>query len=56
MVKEVLIRIYKTMFDAYTESSFRMQVDGPLMPVTSFMNQMIPWKNRYKQNLMAMIW
>lgn len=56
MVKEVLIRIYKTMFDAYTESSFRMQVDGPWMPVTSFMNQMMPWQNRYKQNWMAMIW
>lgn len=44
------------MFDAYTESSFRMQVDGPLMPVSSFMNQMMPWQNRYKQNWMAMIW
>lgn len=53
MVREVMIKIYynMTMFDAYTKSSFRMQLDGPLLPVSSFMNQMMAWQNRYKKKL-----
>lgn len=39
------------MFDASTQSSFRIQFYDTFKSVSSFLNQMMPWQNMYKTKL-----